>query len=125
MPPPIPQNNLDENVDPKLQTGKASSAVIVGFIGIVALVLVVTYFMFAMKSQNEASERVQHTAEEQAAYRFTEQKKRVSDTKAACEKNMASHQSLKIWVEQQRLRTRPPAEYLIDVSCAAVVEKDQ
>lgn len=100
-----------EVVAPERQNGSAFAVMTVSLAAIVVLIVVITVY-----------NRVLHSSEEAAAYRFAEQKNRANQMKTVCDNNAKTSSALKVWIEQQNLK--PPPELLVSAPCVVVIEKE-
>ena len=108
----LPKTPENKSTDVKIyqpQNGATLPTLVTGIAGVVALIIVIAVY-----------NRVLHSAEEAAAYRYTEKREQGIQYKNACDENWEQHAALEKWIEQQEYKQKPPPERLVRVPCEAV-----
>ncbi len=95
------------------EVGSAAPALATALLAIVVLIVVITIY-----------NRVLHTAEEEAAYRYSTAKTKLSQMKNICENKTKRLESFKIWVQQNSKLVIPP-EYQYNEPCVVEIQEEK
>jgi CheY-like chemotaxis protein len=102
------------------EKGKAQTALVIAFIGIVALILTISYFNYLINAQKRDFDNTLHAQQETAAYKWAETKSQRDSVKNNCDQNARALSILRAWNEQQG--HRPPPE-TVPSACNYIEQK--
>jgi CheY-like chemotaxis protein len=103
------------------ERGHTNQTLLVASIGVVALFLTVSYFIYQMNAQKRDFDNTLHVQQETAAYKWAEVKSQRDSVKNNCDLNAKDKETLKIWIQQQGLK--PPPGMVSAVNCNYIEQK--
>jgi CheY-like chemotaxis protein len=102
-------------VHKKAENGKANHTVLVAFLGIVALILTISYFMYQSKLEKDRFDNAIHAEQEKWAKDWSLMKSQRDQIKSNCDDNAKGKDSLEIFIVQKKQEA--PAELLSEKPC--------